>query len=365
MMRVGFIFNHGEYVGGGEISFVELIDAIQHYDVHPVAFVPAYGGVYEQLRTMQIETVVFPFPTLRHPSALLFPIIGKRLAKKFQSLNLDLVHTNGARCMLYAGVAARHARIPCVWHVRVMERDGLLDRIRGRLASGVIANSNAVVATLKPLLPPNLSVNVIYNGIDLNAHAQSSPADVRKLFGLSAAPVILSVGRITPEKGLENLIKASMDLNRKLIAHSVVVAGPAPDPKYLGQLKAMAQQHELPGWVWAGLRNDVPSLMKGSTVLALSSHREGFSRVIVEAWASGLPVVATRQGGPAELIAHGDNGWLVAPNNIAELADGLGRLMADPALAQKLHNRGMKTAQQFTLDQMAGKTFDLYQALTA
>ena len=363
-MRVGFIFNHGEYVGGGEISFVELIDAIQHFDVHPVAFVPAYGGVYEQLRTMQIETVVFPFPTLRHPSALFFPIIGKRLARRFQSLNLDLVHSNGARCTLYAGVAARHARIPCVWHVRVMERDGILDRIRGRLAAGVIANSNAVAATLKPLLPPKLPVNVIYNGIDLNACAQSAPADVRKLFGLSAAPVILSVGRITPEKGLENLVKASMDLNRKLIAHSVVVAGPAPDPKFLGQLKAMVQQHELPGWVWAGLRNDVPSLMKGSTVLALSSHREGFSRVIVEAWASGLPVVATRQGGPAELIAHGDNGWLVAPDHVAELAEGLSKLLADSALAQKLRGRGKKSAQPFALEKMAETTFEYYRTIS-
>ena len=363
-MRVGFIFNHAKYVGGGEISFVELIEAVQHYDVHPVVFVPAYGGVYERLRALQIETVVFPLPTLRHPSALFFPIIGKRLAKKFQSLNLDLVHTNGARCMLYAGVAARQAHIPCVWHVRVMERDGFLDRLRGRLASAVIANSHAVAATLKPLLPPDLPVNVIYNGIDLKAFAQSAPADIRKVFGLNAAPVILSVGRITREKGLENLIKASVDLKQKLVAHSVVVAGPAPDRKYVEQLKAMVNQFELPGWIWAGVRNDIPSLMKGASALALSSHREGFSRVIVEAWASGLPVVATRQGGPAELVTHGENGWLVAPDHIAELADGLARLITDPALAQKLRDQGLKTAQKFSLDQMAGKTFGFYQVLT-
>ncbi|MFA7160328.1 MAG: glycosyltransferase family 4 protein, partial [Kiritimatiellia bacterium] len=134
MKKVGFVFNSERIIGGGELSFIDLVGEIRKLGVSPVVFVPGPGEVIDRIVALGVAVHKTPWPPIRLRSIVDLPLRHARLAGLFRELGLDLIHANGARCMLYAGPAARRAGIPCVWHVRVLERDMILDRIRARYA---------------------------------------------------------------------------------------------------------------------------------------------------------------------------------------------------------------------------------------
>ena len=362
-MRVGFVFNHAGIVGGGEISFIDLIDAVQALGVQPIGIVPRPEEVSERLDALEIETAFVPWPSLRGWRLFAFGRVSNQARLLFEELDLDLVHINGARSMLYAGWAARRAGIPCLWHVRVLERDWILDRVRSRLASAIVANSRSVAETLAKLRPSPVPLHTIYNGVRVSEISACHPRDIHRTFSLPDAPVVLAVGRVTREKGYEDLIGASASMHRDGVRHSVVVVGRPADGLYSRELKTRVKDLSLSNWTWAGQRDDVPDLMQTATVLALPSHREGFSRVILEAWACGLPVVATRQGGPAELIRNNQDGLLVESHNPAALATDLARILSDQSLRNAIASRGKERVQDFSLARHAQQVVQVYREM--
>ncbi len=360
-MRVAHVFNHAEIVGGGELSFLELIEELRRQGIESLAMVAGEGEVAVRLRALQAVVEIVTMPSLRGAGLLGAPGTVQAWTRIFRQQRVDLVHTNGARCTLYAALAARCAGVPCLWHVRVLERDLWLDRLRGRLASGVIANSNAVAQSLTPLLPGNMRVDIIPNGLALNRLASTAPAEVRRLFDLPQGPVLLAAGRVTREKGYEVLAAARGLLSERGLSPSIVVAGAIADAACQAEAQALVDARPGGLWRWAGAREDVAGLMKSATALVLPSHREGFGRVVLEAWACGLPVVSTRQGGPAELIQDGVNGLLIEPNSPQALCAGLERLLNDTALRHTLSEGGRKAVQPYSIQATARQTLDAYQ----
>ncbi|MCG2659551.1 MAG: glycosyltransferase, partial [Kiritimatiellae bacterium] len=331
MIRVGFVFNHAAIIGGGEISFIDLADEIRNFGFEPVGIVPGDGEVRSRLDALNIKTVVAAWPPIGIRSVIDFPRRIYRTAELFQQQGLNLVHANGARCMLYAGPAAKRLFIPCVWHVRVLARDRLLDRVRARYASAIIVNSGAVASTLKPYALPSRKIDVVYNGLDLEKFNVVKPLDLSREFGLPAAPVVLAAGRFSRWKGFADLIRACAILRRKSIAFTCLLVGKAlpADKDYECHLVTLARQYGLTNVVFTGWRDDVPAIMKSASVMVLPSHGEPFGRVIIEAWACGLPVVATNEGGPAEIIDDKVNGMLVRTGNAGQMADAIEMILRD------------------------------------
>ena len=362
-MRVGYLFNHAHIVGGGEISFLELMEGVRNLGIEVIPFVPGPGVIEDRLRAAEFTPHRVAMPSLRGPGLLLFPWLTRRLAATLLRTGCELIHANGARCALYAVTAARRLPIPAVWHVRVIDRDGRLDQLRGKRCSAVIANSRAVADTLRPLLPPRRRLEIIPNGIDIPKVLSALRHDLCREFGLPPLPVILAVGRVSPEKGYDVLIQASGRLRARGREHAVVVVGARPNQAYQHKLDMQIAAITGLKWVWAGESNAVYSLIKGASILALPSLHEGFGRVILEAWACGTPVVATRQGGPAELIRDGQNGLLAEPGDPDALARALDRLLNDPTLARGLIEKGGVSVKGFALQTTAQRAIQLYQAV--
>lgn len=362
--RVGYLFNHAEIIGGGEISFIDLIDVIRAFGVEPVAFVPGPGEVRKKLDEKGIAVVATPWPPIR-----LSTIVGLRrrqaqLAQRFKDLNLDLVHVNGARSMLYAGPAARQAGIPCVWHVRVLERDRILDRIRAHYATAIVANSQVVADRIAHCT--RREAEVVYNGFRLDAIELARPVDLAREFGIAGGPAILAVGRFSRLKRFDDLIRAFAIAQAKVPEAFLVLVGKAlPDEvEYEEQLKALGRELDLRNLVFPGWREDVCSLMKASKMLVVpSSQNEAFGRVVVEAWAAGLPVIAVNAGGPAELVRHAVDGLLVKPGDIEALAAAIVMLLRDHALAARLVEEGRKRALEFGLNQHGRRIMELYRKI--
>jgi len=115
----------------------------------------------------------------------------------------------------------------------------------------------------------------------------------------------------------------------------------------------------------AGLRRDVPELLRAFDVFALASRWEGLPRVFPQAMAAGLPIVATRVDGAPDAITPGENGWLVDVGDMAAMARYLRALADDPALARRMGAAGRARVDEFAVERMVEELAELYTTLSA
>jgi len=188
------------------------------------------------------------------------------------------------------------------------------------------------------------------NGVDTEAfRPRPRPASgLRSALGIPAsARVVGFLGRLSPEKGPEVFLRAALLAGARLPeAHFVLVGdGPlAPALKEtIARLKLQDRVH------LAGLRRDVAAVLNDMDVLVSSSHSEAMPLAVMEAMASGLPVVATRVGGVPDMIAQGESGWLVAPGDFDEIAARLVQILAAPGELERMG----RAARERAVDRMS------------
>jgi starch synthase (maltosyl-transferring) len=278
-------------------------------------------------------------------------------------LQTFLFHAN-----ILGRVAAAWAGVPhCVSGIRVAERRSKwplrLDRLTNRFVdfhvcvSQAVADFSADVAGL-----PRARLSVIPNGVDVATYAAADPAD-RQALGLPQdAYVVLAVGRLDPQKGLHHLFDAARGLLPRFPELHFVLVGDGP---LHSELKARAEQAPLTGRIHlTGWRPDVPSLLKMGDALVLPSLWEGMPNVVLEAMAAGLPVVASRVEGVAELVIPEQTGLLVSPGAAGELESAISRLLADPERGRVMGRNGqVRVSAHFSWETMVERYVSLYEHL--
>ena len=183
-------------------------------------------------------------------------------------------------------------------------------------------------------------IHLVYHGIDLSQFDFRDAAETARLDGLR--PVILSVGRLVPKKGLGDLIAACALLRERGAGFRCIIVGEGP---LRAALEADIRDRGLAGWVTlqgAMTHARLIHLYREAQVFALPSRvtedgdRDGIPNVIAEAMAIGVPVVSTTVSGIPELVKEGETGLLVAPNDPQSLADAIAHLLGDPALCRHI-----------------------------
>lgn len=217
---------------------------------------------------------------------------------------------------------------------------------------------------------PASRIRVICNGVDtarFSAAASAAPRPAqRPEFNDPDAFVIGTVGRMQPIKAQTLLVQAFVEALRQQPQLQsrlrLVLVGDGP---LRGECQALLEQAGLTHLAWLpGERADVPEVMKGFDVFALPSLAEGISNTILEAMASGLPVLATAVGGNAELVDAGRTGVLVEPGNAQAMAQAIIALASDPAAARAMGEAGRRRAEQsFSLPGMVAAYQQLYEQL--
>ena len=355
------VSNHAEIVGGGELSLLSLVEALDRSRWAPAVVVPSEGPVAAGCRVLGIPAYVVSMPSLRPPR--LTAIRGVATLRRMTlETRATLLHANGSRAMLYAGLAGLLARVPVIWHVRVADPDPGLDRILLRMAAGVVVNSKAVLRRFPPVSAGK--VRCIYNGVDLARFCPRSPsAQLRASLGLPyGVAVVASVGRFVPYKGFAVLLEAA-DVVRasRPDVHWLLVG----DGELRGELERQCRTLSLDTQVrFTGWRTDVADLLALADLFVLPSMSEHFGRVLVEAMALGKPVVATDAGGVPEIVVPGETGLLVPPGDATAMARAICALLKDPARSAQLGAAGRRRVEaEFSLARHVAAVEALYAEL--
>ena len=315
--------------GGGERYPLELARAIaRDVDCELITFGRRPGRSREPqgLRLRTLRPLAYLSGHVAHPLA---PGLLPALARA------DLVHTHHLRSVpsRLAALAARARRQRAVVTDHGLtggDWAGLLPRLFDRFL--LVSAYSA-----RELCAPPERTRVIYGGADPQRYAPDPSL---------GRDGVLFVGRLTPHKGVDRLIDALPADARLRIAGSSGHDDALPEREYPALLRRRAQGRDVE-FLGAVHDDDLPDVYRRASVLVLPSVEktcygrdvrvsELLGLVVLEAMASGTPVVASRLGGLAEVVQHGVTGFLVEPGNVAELHDRLAQILADPALAARL-----------------------------
>lgn len=329
---------------------------------HEVVVMCADGPMLESLRVegFRIECI----PSVRRLSPLAHIQAFVALVRIFRRERFDMVHVHTPSVSLVARFAAAAAGVPKVAYTAhgFYFHDNMPALLRfvfiaaewlaGRCTDVLMTQSAEDADSARRYRLCRGTIEVIGNGVDLQAFHppaesnEESRVNVRRELGAGPADrVIVTIGRLVKEKGFAELFQAMRHVEAKLW-----VIGERLPSEYSGalapMLKEIANDPDLRARIsLLGRRDDVPALLSAADVFVLPSYREGMPRSIIEAMASGLPVVATNIRGCREEVVDGETGLLVPVRDARALATALNRLVDDPALRKRMGRAGHRRAQ--------------------
>ena len=291
------------------------------------------------------------------------------------STQAQLVYTNTVTCVDGA-IAAKLRGRPHVWHLREHIRgnrdlesllpQAIASRLVSRLSRRVIVNSSALRAAYLSGVPAE-KIDVVHNGIDISKFAPdpSARAEFRSELGLMAnAPIVGLVGSITPRKGHLIFVDAAASALREHPQAVFVCIGHG-EREFVRQVRArivdvgIGHAFHILDW-----RSDIARLLQAFDLLVIASDQEAFGRTVIEAMACGLPVVATRSGGPEEIVVNGETGHLVPVNDPAAMGSAISAILRDPRNAAGLGQAGRRRAVDiFSVSAYAGRVQSILSRL--
>lgn len=356
--------------GGAEHVFLELASRLRLEPLRNLAVVGRDGWLADRLRERGLAPIVISAQgslNLRYLRRLVSLI-------KEHDARLVVAHLFGAA--IYASLASLLTRVPTISILHgqsdISGSERFITAKRWLLARGSAATvfvSSALQNDLQPHLkfPPQRSV-VIENGIDLSRYRDDGlSAGLRAALSLPPSAVLIgAIGNLRRAKGYETLLQAAQLVCGAHPDIHFVIAGDT-NGGLLPELERLRAELALSDRVhFLGLRSDVPAVLADLDLYVLSSYTEGFSLALVEAMASGLPVIATRSGGPERIIDADRTGLLVAPRDPQSLAARIQHLLADEALRKQLGAAAKEAVtQRFSSERMVSDYHRLAASLTA
>jgi len=321
------------------------------------------GNLPEKLREVGAEVVEFPKVRIREPVRLMRTIWGLRALVRARGVRV--VVGNGVHPQILGGWTARAARVKTAFLVHMIHRLPLrsnegLDRLA--LAGPcdlMLANSRASLAPLEKLRPTVAKV-ILPLGTPLHEVTADARQQARLELGAAPDDVLVGVfGRLQRWKAQDVFVAAAAQVAAARPRARFAVVGGATfglEPEYFAELRALAAATGLSDrLVFTDFRQDVPRLMAACDIVCHTSRvAEPFGMVVIEAMSLGRPVVATRGGGPSEIIENAEQGVLIDPDDAPRLAAEVIALIDDPERRARIGARGReRVLATFTAEIMA------------
>jgi glycosyltransferase involved in cell wall biosynthesis len=290
----------------------------------------AFRPLANLLRRERIDVV----ETFTHPNTLIFSFLARQQG-------------------LVSAVVVSHHAVGSAYQKRVLPGYVLPLLRRIDLHIAVAESQKRYLVDVEGI--PEDRIRVIYNGVDTTAYHPAGAderAASRAALGVPRdARVLMAVGSLKPLKGIDRLIRAAAPALKADADARLVLVGEGPDRDALQRLAVEAGVAAQV--VFAGLRGDVDHVLRAADAYVLSSHTEALPTVIMEAMATGLPVIATRVGGVPELVEADRTALMVEAGDETALRAAIARIMQDASLREALGRRGREVAEaRFRIEAM-------------
>jgi glycosyltransferase involved in cell wall biosynthesis len=355
-------------IGGTERQFVQLVQQMDQdrFDLHLRCF-STIGDFFPLIAASGIPLEDLPIRRLYSPVTWLKML---QFARYLRWNRFQVVHSYGFYPNFFAVPAARLAGVPVII-ASIRDTGDVLEpnkrhiqKAMCRMATCVLANADAVRQQLVLDGYNARKLAVIRNGIDVS-HLDRGVRDgnIRREFGIPEdAPIVAVMARLIMVKGIEYFLDAIPQILAKSPKTRFLIVGDGPDR---AELEAYAASKGCgKSVIFAGFRLDVPGILKNVSISVLPSLSEGLSNVLIEAMASGIPVVATAVGGTPEIVDDKITGLLVPPRNAASLAQAISCLLENPQVAARMGNAGRERIQRrFSMERAVYETQQLYTSL--
>lgn len=352
--------------GGAETVYLSVISRLDPDRWKSVPVIRGPGWVADTLRSLGHEPLIVRTERRYDVGYAL------RLRTLMRRHGIALVHAHLATSTLYGGLAAALAGPPTIGTLHGIP-DLEAGRLRCRLMEGLTHRVVFVSESLRRRAVEEgqfreASTAVVRNGIDTERFRPGRAPELRRAFGAEDHHVLVgAVGNIRPLKDYRTWLRTAALLEgQDPGCFRFVVAGATDSPLYpeLLDLRAgLGLDHRLE---FAGFRGDVPEVLRAMDVLLVTSRSEGFSLATVQAMATGIPVVATRSGGPEEILRDGVEGLLRPVGDPRALADAVRALARHPEEARDMGRRGrLRAREEYSLDRMVAGYETLYEEALA
>lgn len=361
-------------LGGAQYSMLDVCTTLPRQHVDVAAAVP-HGPLFDRFSAAGLP--VFPVSAVRARKwgLGLFSTTAKLLraprtiAQIVRAVKPDIIHTNS----LPAFLAAQNvfSSIPLIWHVRDLRLPALVAREAAKKASRIIAASGAIDEHLVDILSPRTlgRIRVIRNGIDPSRFAEGDKARARQRFALpQEVPVIGMIAHLIPWKRHEAFIQAAAAIHRQYPdAHFLAVGRDLfhEHARLETQLRARVDANGLTAaFHWIKDCDAAQDILPAFDLLIHPALHEPFGRVVCEAMAASVPVIAAKDGGPADIIQNNVSGILVQDGDPQRMADEALALLGNPSRARQLGAAGRdRVISQFTTSRVCEQLVKEYRAL--
>ncbi len=366
------------FEGGVKAYLLALIDKLgkEGYRVYVAG---PRGSVVEDLKKTQIIT----FPLEFDDSLALYEdwSASRKLAKSIRGEGIQLVHAHGYKAGFIAGLAARRAKTPLTL---VTLHDFILNEGEGRMKHlyfdiaerympGMVDKVIAVSKSLRKRILEKGKIEgskvvVVPAGVrplSSGANASRRILNVKDLLSLNtAAPLIVTVGHLTTQKGVKYLLSAATHILREFPNAQFMVIGDGPQKH---ELEIMAEKFGiLKKVIFTGWRDDARDIMAAADVIVLPSMVEGMPYSLLEAMSAGKPVVSTMTGGIPEALLDRETGFLVPPKKPLAISQAVVYLLQNKDVAVQMGVAGRRRSEeQFDLKKTILATLGVYSELFA
>lgn len=355
---------------GSEKSLLCLVKNVNRNLFEPIIVTPE-GPLAERISRVDIEVFTKKLNMLKTKNLLPYLKTVYYLYRLIKKKKINLIHANNIICNQYGVIAAKLAGKPIICHVRnIMNSKRAFSRMFLKYADVLIANSRATYKWYKNYMRNGQKSYIIHNAVDVMDY--SVPTDNKKDFlrkhNIKEGSFLIGVvASIEFNKAQHVYLRAFERLAKKHHNIKTLIVGDTSFPNiyYLKYVRNFIDEKNLKEKViFTGFIKEMSDLYNAIDLLVLPSFQEPFGRVLIEAMAIGKPVVATKSGGPCEVVEDGVTGFLVSPGSHSDLASAMDKIISDKKLACKFGEKGkVKVKKLFNIEGHVRKVEEIYSDL--
>lgn len=378
-MRILFIENSGNSSAGAFHSMVTLIGLLKQYGVESYVAVPDRADGLTLLETNDIPYIKMRacsytwlisednslIEKMKMPLKYLYTQLASfKLTKYANEHHIDIIHENTSACYLGKFVADK-LKLPHIWHIReFLEEDfGMTIWNKKRAlkmmndSTALITISDAITDKYRKLVRQDL-LHKIYNGISIDRFYHPE-----RQVNIGGSSKVLCVGRVCDGKGQGDVIQALAQLKKKYNMELQLYIAGIYDAEYADKIMAPAITANIAKNIhFLGQCNNMSDIYNQMDILCMSSKKEAFGRVTVEAMLSGMLVVGSNSGGTSEIVTDRETGLLYEPGNIVDMAETLKYAVDHSDEMACIAEKGREFAmQRFDAERNAREIYELYK----